>query len=90
MSRPGFPAHRIVLRRSLARRDICPECGGELDAGYECNDCDYDAKTEATTTADPGVISAEHLKADAKRRPGLRGPALALASDQCQPKGDER
>ena len=21
----------------------CPECGGELDTGYECNDCGFDA-----------------------------------------------
>ncbi len=44
-----FPAKRPVLRRSLARQDICPECGGQLDTGWECNDCGYDAMVEATT-----------------------------------------
>jgi tRNA(Ile2) C34 agmatinyltransferase TiaS len=28
----------------LARRDICPRCRGELDTGWECNDCGYDAR----------------------------------------------
>lgn len=23
--------------------DKCPKCGGELDTGWECNDCGYDA-----------------------------------------------
>lgn len=36
-----------ALDRSLARRDICPRCGGELDTGWECNDCGYDAMDEA-------------------------------------------
>ncbi len=39
-----FPAKSPVLRRSLARRDICPECGGALDTGWECNMCGYDAR----------------------------------------------
>lgn len=28
----------------LAHKDICPRCRGELDTGWECNDCGYDAK----------------------------------------------
>lgn len=44
-----YPIRSPVLRRSLARRDICPECGGCLDTGWECNDCGYDAKPEATS-----------------------------------------
>lgn len=27
-----------------ARQDICPKCGGELDTGWECNDCGCDAR----------------------------------------------
>lgn len=23
--------------------DMCPKCGGELDTGWECNLCGYDA-----------------------------------------------
>jgi rubredoxin len=26
-----------------ASKDICPKCGGELDTGWECNDCGFDA-----------------------------------------------
>lgn len=47
----AFPTKSPALRRSLARRDICPECGGALDTGWECNACGYDAKAEATRTA---------------------------------------
>ena len=36
-----------ALDRSLARRDICPRCGGALDTGWECNSCGYDAMNEA-------------------------------------------
>lgn len=36
-----------ALRRALARQDICPECRGALDTGWECNDCGYDAREEA-------------------------------------------
>jgi len=30
--------------RALALRDTCPMCFGELDTGWECNNCGYDAK----------------------------------------------
>jgi ribosomal protein L37E len=28
------------------KNDLCPECGGELDTGWECNDCGFDAMPE--------------------------------------------
>lgn len=34
------------VKRKVAK-DICPKCGGELDTGWECNDCGYDAMGEA-------------------------------------------
>lgn len=30
--------------QKLLLEDKCPMCLGELDTGWECNDCDYDAK----------------------------------------------
>jgi hypothetical protein len=51
-----FPIKSAPLRRSYARRDVCPECGGELDTGWECNDCNYDARDEAYP---PDVREAE-------------------------------
>lgn len=42
-----FPLKISVLRRAAAKKDICPECGGELDTGFECNTCRYDARDEA-------------------------------------------
>lgn len=32
------------LRQRAVERDICPECGGALDTGWECNECGYDAR----------------------------------------------
>lgn len=43
----GFPIDSAVLRRFHARNDTCPECGWELDTGWECNECGYDARDEA-------------------------------------------
>lgn len=28
---------------TLVADDKCPKCGGELDTGWECNDCGFDA-----------------------------------------------
>jgi formate dehydrogenase maturation protein FdhE len=30
--------------RDLVAADKCPRCKGPLDTGWECNDCDYDAR----------------------------------------------
>lgn len=43
-----WPAQSTVVRKELAKRDICPECGGSLDTGFECNDCGFDAMELAT------------------------------------------
>lgn len=32
------------LRERAVANDRCPECGGELDTGWECNDCGFDAR----------------------------------------------
>lgn len=43
-----FPIQSPALRRICARDDErCPECGGPLDTGWECNDCGFDAMPEA-------------------------------------------
>jgi tRNA(Ile2) C34 agmatinyltransferase TiaS len=44
----NYPIRSAAARRSFARRDKCPQCGGELDTGWECDDCGYDARREAT------------------------------------------
>lgn len=46
-----FPVDGIGLRGYWARRDVCPECGGDLDIGWECNDCGYDAMPDARPDA---------------------------------------
>ena len=42
-----YPIVGVGLRGYWARRDVCPECGGELDTGWECLDCGFDAQPEA-------------------------------------------
>ena len=42
-----FPVKQKEHRELLIAEDCCPECGGELDTGWECNRCDFDAKSEA-------------------------------------------
>lgn len=43
---PSQPDAGATARPSLlARRDRCPKCSGELDTGWECNDCGFDAQT---------------------------------------------
>ena len=45
MSDVTFPISSPALRIHYARDlEKCPECGGELDTGWECNSCDYDAR----------------------------------------------
>lgn len=43
----NYPLRSKELREHwIVERDQCPECGGSLDTGYECNNCGYDAKPE--------------------------------------------
>ena len=39
-----FPLKSTALRVVCAQQDLCPQCGGELDTGWECNDCQFDAR----------------------------------------------
>lgn len=42
-----YPLQKTDGRRITAiKMDVCPECGGALDTGWECNDCDFDANPE--------------------------------------------
>lgn len=40
------PAKTKEHREMLIAEDYCPECGGELDTGWECIDCGFDAELE--------------------------------------------
>lgn len=45
-----FPIQSPALRRFCVREEErCPECGGGLDTGWECNDCGFDAQMLAYT-----------------------------------------
>ena len=41
-----WPIKNGTTRRHSIKIDICPECGGELDTGYECNACGFDGQPE--------------------------------------------
>lgn len=38
---PDVPPARLTL--ALVEEDVCPMCLGELDEGWECVDCGFDA-----------------------------------------------
>jgi hypothetical protein len=42
-----YPLQDQRERVAAAKNDKCPECGGELDTGWECNDCGFDAMSLA-------------------------------------------
>lgn len=48
MSRASHPEQR----EAYIANDRCPECGGDLDTGYECNDCGFDALPELKSGED--------------------------------------
>ena len=41
-----FPVTHKEQREFIIAEDCCPECGGELDTGFECNRCGFDAMPE--------------------------------------------
>lgn len=54
-----YPIKNESLRRAVAAKDnICPECGSELDTGWECNnrECQYDAREEALACNNVDVL----------------------------------
>lgn len=60
-----FPAKSRAVRLELIKEDVCPECGGSLDTGWECNDCDYDARDElAASPASDIQKPCEHCGCD--------------------------
>lgn len=34
-----FPVQSEAVRRHLIAEDVCPDCGGSLDVGWECGAC---------------------------------------------------
>jgi len=46
--RPEFPVKDQETRKMLVMDNLCPECGDELDTGFECNNynCQFDALPE--------------------------------------------
>lgn len=44
-----FPIKAKSLRKILLNEPhgICPECGGNVDTGWECIDCLFDGRDEA-------------------------------------------
>ena len=56
LTHADFPLTSPALRRSIAvDHTRCPDCGGFLDVGNECNDCGFDAMPECTRDPMPGT-----------------------------------
>lgn len=45
----SFPIQSPALRRILLNEPhgICPECGQQVDTGWECTECGFDGRDEA-------------------------------------------
>lgn len=47
------PSERPKTRAQLILNDQCPECQQELDTGWECLSCGFDARPEALALPAP-------------------------------------
>lgn len=48
-----YPVRSRSIRRELVRRyEKCPDCGRDLDTGFECIECGYQAHVEFPSTTD--------------------------------------
>ena len=41
-----YPVTVPEYREALTEDERCPECGHDLDTGWECINCGYDAQSE--------------------------------------------
>lgn len=41
-----FPVASPAVRHNLLTEDMCPDCGNDLDTGWECLDCQFDGLVE--------------------------------------------
>lgn len=55
----------VLTDKEMVARDQCPKCRGELDTGWECNDCGFDAQPIAKRP-----ITAEELAKIGRRHRG--------------------
>lgn len=62
-----------ALDKALAREDICPRCLGELDTGWECTQCGYDAS--GPFVPPQAIDRLKKLVADAKTQAPPAPPA---------------
>jgi hypothetical protein len=38
-----LPLRRMYLKKYVANKGFCPQCGYDLDTGFECLKCNFDA-----------------------------------------------
>ena len=52
----SFPVRSRAIRRELVRRyEMCADCGRDLDTGFECITCGYQAHVEFPNATDNKV-----------------------------------
>jgi hypothetical protein len=58
--------------------DVCPKCLGDLDTGWECNDCGYDAAPQKKESAYSSMLQPIKISTNLGRKElfelGKRGP----------------
>lgn len=57
-----FPVKSSAVRSELIREDKCPDCGGDLDTGWECNSCGADFQVRANKVVDRRALLAAPQK----------------------------
>ncbi len=60
---PGFPISDDLAafrRWTIVEREKCPECGHELDTGWECTNCFHDGRAEARSTIDTAITAEQN------------------------------
>lgn len=55
----------IETHRTVNKLNRCPKCGGDLDTGWECTACGYDARPHVVME-EPRILTAEKLREEAE------------------------
>ena len=56
----------LEAHREVNMLNRCPKCGGDLDTGWECTACGYDARPDVVFE-EPRVLTAEKLREEAEK-----------------------
>lgn len=58
-------AGELEAHRKVNALNRCPQCNGDLDTGWECTACGYDASSHVVS--EPRILTAEKLREEAEK-----------------------